>query len=724
MTDQVVDDSSAVTDSNQSGLMVTATDEHAPRVSAPLWTQGREVGVWLLAAFALAVGLYVVLRPENYGLTPNSLDPLFYTGYAINFDDILNAVTDRHYFVSRWSAYFPAYIAERVAGPIWGRLILRLILAATILCAVWWLGLRQKWSWGQRVLIGSLVITMPMFVRAFFTDYVEYAVVALGLILVAVCVRGGRSVVSGLAAGTLAAAIVVANPIAITAVALPLAVLLLFGDARGAQRVKVAAAVLLAGMSVVVGGMLMFRWRYDIDNVYQPSIDFVRSYEGRDPWKSSRIDWLWYYAWLWVTPVMLVVAASLSFRRHVRFERFEKASLGLCGAQYAYQWVDQFARDGNGLEISYYWSFAYPSFAIAFALVVGRLTAGTRIRNLVLVLGVWITLLVVGVPDLLRLPNGLALGALLLIATVCVSFAADRSLWLAATGLIVLTGWMQIGAPSNQPRRQDALDSSPRYDELYRQAGDLSETIYEEAVWFEQQMDRVANDASTSFVPVGGWSTSITGLYAPHVVGRVMGIDPDENSLTPVAVSEVLTGKRPIVAVFGPPDKVEEMVDSFPDSLGVGREVLDVSHDSALGYRLVVFTMPDASTPPFTWIAADLPIAGGEILGTTVRLAAPHAPGFVTYGPYQALQPGAYELTVEYSGSSSATTMAGAFEAVSLGNPPAASISLPGTDAEVRQVELQFSNEDAETPWEFRTSWSGSGDIVIHSISISQQLPS
>ena len=127
--------------------------------------------------------LYIVLRPENYGLTPNSLDPVFYSGYAINFDDVMNAVGARHYFVSRWSAYYPGYSPMRLRDPSSAACLLRLVLASGLLLGIWRFGHSRGWRRPQMVFIGILIITMPMFVRAFFTDYVEYMVVTLGLVL-------------------------------------------------------------------------------------------------------------------------------------------------------------------------------------------------------------------------------------------------------------------------------------------------------------------------------------------------------------------------------------------------------------------------------------------------------------------------------------------------------------------------------------------------------------
>ena len=417
------------------------------------------------AALALSLALYVVLRPENYGLTPNSLDPFFYSGYAINFDDVMNAVQDRHYFVSRWSAYYPGYIADALAGPFVGRLLLRLVLAAAILLSIWGMGRRWRWTRAQQLLIGVLVLTMPMFVRAFFTDYVEYMVVALGICLVAMCLRERQTALSAAISGALAALIVVANPIAITSIVLPLAVCVLLGGRRVRDKAFIAAVIAGAGAVVVMGGLVIFRWRYGIDNVYQPSIDFIRTYRGGDELQSPRLEWLWHFTWLFATPIVLVSAAGLAWRRSVRFERVEVVAFAMAGLQYLYQWLDQFVRDGNGLEMSYYWSFAYPTFAVAFALFVGRLTRA--ISSVPLVIGslAWILFLLIGVPDAFRLPAGVGFAIVALVVVGGAVAVCRRSTIAAVSVVVVLVGWTQIGAPDYDPSAYALYNLDPYYDQ-------------------------------------------------------------------------------------------------------------------------------------------------------------------------------------------------------------------------------------------------------------------
>jgi hypothetical protein len=671
----------------------------------------------IVAALALPLALYVVLRPENYGLTPNALDPIFYTGYAINLDDMMHAVGGHHYFVSRWSAYLPGYVADAFAGPVIGRLLWRLLLAALILQVIWSFGRRWNRTVAQRFLVGTLVLTMPIFVRAFFTDYVEYLVVALGVCLVGMCLRPRQTVWSAALIGVMSGLIVVANPVAVTLVGLCVLTSLIVGARSWRHRAIVAVIAGAAALAVVLAGLVLFRWWYGIDNVYQPSIDFIRSYHvTNDPWRSPQHRWLAEFTWLYGVPIVLVGAAILAFRRTVTFDRIEKAALILCAVEYSTHWFDQFVRHGLSLEVSFYWSFSYPTFAVALAVVVGRLTDGLRARVVIGIGVAWIAFLLIGVPDALRLPSG-ALFALVSVAVIGASVAiARRAPWVPVVLIVGLVGWTQIGAPDYVPTADTQINASPKYDELFRHGGDESETILHEAVWFEEQMDRVHDDARSAFLPVGGWASPIVALYAPHITGRIVYLDANQSNLATQSIADIKGGARPILVVYGPVPAVDRIVATFPQDLGLGTQLLDETHQADLRYRLVVFAMPDASVLPFTWRADALPLTNGHLVGTTAVVSPGDQPGIVTFGPYIRLRPGRYAATVHYSSTEPVGKPVGVFDVSSPGAEGANSAVMTGTDGLPGQITIVFDVVDPTVRYEFRSRWDGIGSMTVDSV--------
>ena len=104
---------------------------------------------------------------------------------------------------------------------------------------------------------------------------------------------------------------------------------------------------------------------------------------------------------------------------------------------------------------------------------------------------------------------------------------------------------------------------------------------------------------------MGGWSSSITGIYAPHVTGRILYPTPTK-TLDDGTILEMKSGVRPIVAVFGDPNEVPIVADNMVTQVGAGELLLDAVGGD-LGYRLMVFAMPDATNLPFTWAASSLP---------------------------------------------------------------------------------------------------------------------
>lgn len=543
-------------------------------------------------AIALSLVLYVVLRPENYSLTPNPLDPVFYTGYATNLDDLLSGVGQHHYFLTRWSHYLPAYVLSQIVGPIVGRLLLRLLVTATILTVVWRFGRRWNWTVAQELLIGTVLVTMPMFVRAFLTDYSEWAVVAYGILLLLLCLRTRQTRWSVVAIGVLAGLLAVANPATVTIAAAPLAAAVWFGADTRRGRLAIIGGISATAIATMFAGFLLFRWHYGIPNVYAPTASFLRHPPGPDPLRSPRLEWLWQFTWLYGPPVAMVAYLGVARLRRVRLQRVERIALAICGAQYVYQWLDQFVRKGDGLEISYYWSFMYPAFGVVVAIGLGRATAGQRARVLLAITAAWVALLALGVPDALRLPDGALMFLVVAVVLAAAIAVARHSLTATVAVTLALVAWLQLGAPEYDPSAYHPYNTSPRYDLLYRRAGDTSERTLTEVVWFEQRMDTVPFDQYASFVPLVPEAGYITGVYAPHIIGRLLDPASPPDLLSTQAAASIPDDVPVTIALYGPPAAVAGAAAAFLADSTAWTMQLDATHGGGLGFRLMVFVAP------------------------------------------------------------------------------------------------------------------------------------
>jgi hypothetical protein len=689
----------------------SATDPDAPTEadaagSAVDHGRSRRAVRLLVMAVALPVALFVVLRPNRFGIVPNALDPIFYTGYALNLEGILTAAGDDHYFITRWTTYLPSHYAAELLGPHAGRLAVRLVLATGMLLALW--SLRPRWTDPQRLFIGAVVLTMPIFTRAFLTDYVEFAVVSLGFVLVAVALAGRRGFGWGLLLGGLTAGMAIANPFAVVVAGPPLLVAVARTVDRGRLRVVVRAPLVLAtgiavgAVAVVLAGLVWFRLRYDVPNVYAPTIDWVRENADHvDNLKADAPGWWWYYTWIWGVPTLLLSAAVLHRLRRVRFDRTEALALLLLAAQYAIHWLDHLGRQGNMIEIPYYWSFVYPALGVATALFLGRVTADMGWRTAALGALAWFALLVL-LPSGTRLPVGP--GLLLVLGTAVVGTALASRRWLPAAGigvvLVVLV--TQVAAPQYAPDRFGA-NMNPLYHEIYW-AGDgpsVSEDLYRELIWFEERLDPVPRNGEALFVTVGPWSSLLPALYGAHVGGQFLTYD--NGGLTDEQLADtVRSGSFPVVVVVGSPDEVDRIAAFLPDD-GNRAELLDVATSpEPLGMRLAVFDVVGAAWLPYEWQASDLPTATGRLRGDALVADDSDPAGYVSYGPYVALSPGTYTVTVTYRSRATTDQRIGVFDAVATGGPPVASTELAGTGGDLREVELTFRVEDPLPLWEFR----------------------
>jgi hypothetical protein len=690
--------------------------------TAPLATRGNtRTSLTVLSAALIPLVIYIVMSPERYGLTPNPLDPVFYTGYTNNFNDIMSAVGDRWYFVSRWSTYLPARAFVAIAGAADGRLLWRWVLATGIVLSLWRMGRRWNWTTPQRLLIASIALTMPMFVRAFMTDYVEYIVVALGICIICLALGEHCNSATQILIGGLSALMVIANPVAITAVILPCiaCVLLTARSKRGALMVVTTIAV--GGAIPIVAGYCWFRWRYGMDNVYRPTFDYIRlNTVVAHGVQSPNRDWLGKFTWIFAPPVLLASAALLARRTAHRFDRAERVALWLCGLQYSYQWFDEFARNGGGLELPYYWSYSVPSFVVALVVIVGHFFKTERRILTVSAIVAPVALLLVGVPSFARLPPGFWYAGCCLVAIVMVVWTARHSTSFAVVLLVVWITWTQIGAPTYVPPALQVFPSDPHYDKLYGRSETTSERTFDQILWFEKQMDRVPDDWTANFIAIDETAGDVEAVYGPHVTNKLvrLAVDFGLRERWPV---EIGAGFHGLSAVYGPPEAVGEFLSKVARQ-GSGATVeLDVTQPGRPGYRLAVLRATGLSLP-ITWPADWLPrLTGAPGLENSVEVNLHSTPGIVTDGPNLELPPGRYKATLTYSSDSPTTEVVGVFDVLNASIPFEVSIaSIPGTGGLQSTITLPFAVTAAGSTWAFRTTWTGATttQLTVRSVSL------
>ncbi len=548
-------------------------------------TAGRSGVERLAVAVLLPVALYVGLRPDPYALLSNSLDPRFYTGLGTNLDDFLAAVGQNWYFVSRWPGYLPLAAVDVVFPYAVGRLLLRWVLAGVVLLAVDVVARRCGWRRLPTLVAATVVVTLPVFVRAFFSDYVEYLVVSLGVVLVALCTRSRHTDRSAAAVGVLAGLFGICNPwsIVLVATTVTMGAVLSWTGVRTLVRHAVVAG--FAGLATGVAGWACFFVVFGVRNIYRPTISFLLDNpQTQDQFRSPTLGWLGAFTWVWAPVVVLGAAVVLHLRGAVRFTRVERALLLLCAAQFAVHAAGQLLAGQSGLEIPYYWSFISPAFGMAVAVVVARSLDRRHDAVAVVALCGWLILLAVGVPSWARPSSWMVFAA---VAGVGLVVVAVRP----AVGVVVLLGVVglaHLGPPPYTPDPDFGIDFSPRYDLVFRSDDLRTPQVLDELLWFTDRMDAVPDDAEAYFVAELGEASANTAAYGAHVTGHLL--PHDRGVLLPEHAAEFRTGARRTAVVYGSPAFVVEALGNVEAGIGPLRTLVDVAHDGGFGFRLVAVT--------------------------------------------------------------------------------------------------------------------------------------
>jgi hypothetical protein len=670
-----------------------------------------------LAFFILAL----VLQPDLFGLVPNSLDPMFYTGYSINLDDALAAAGNRHYFVTRWSSYLPQYLSTQLFGPYWGRITLRLLMLSILSEVMWRVGKRFQFSALTRLVTTLLVFLSPMFVRSFTTDYTEYSVAFYGTLLVALVVTQPFSAKWAAAFGGLAALLVISNPftIAMTGIA---GLAWTIKQQRFRQLPKLLGLVALTGTSflaVFIFGYLLFRFHYQIGNVYEPSLDFIKNAPVPvvDLWTAPSNSWLWHFGWLYI-PLILVLASHFLVRPDdVAAQKIKFWTQAIVVFVFVAHVYTQISR-GHALETSFYWSMALPPVYILLFIVIGQfIERAKRFHTGLFCLAILVLLVFFEVPQKLPLGAGVAL-VLGLSAFVGGLFLLNfRMKALLAPALVVCLLWMQIGSPAYSQPTYGGDFNTPRYDLVFGSETELSKRIWEETIWFTQQMDRVEDDWKSTFLGSGDWSDAIVGTYIPHPFSRWITAQSESSPLPPNVHDELEFGYRKLLVVYGNQSTVAKRLTRIRSQMPRAKIVFDEVHSKGLRYRLVVLAGSGGeygkAQIPLSRLDRNLGIPNND---GSVTVAAGSAAGFASFGPYFGLGQGRYKATLHYQ--TRGIGKVGEFQVFNdltlKWNSIELESSKPGD--QVSAVNFEVSADDAT--WQLRTIYTGKIEATFMHITL------
>jgi hypothetical protein len=680
----------------------------------PVPTIGRGLSV------ALAVcGLVWFLNPDLFGLVPNSLDPMFYTGYAINLDDALAVAGNRHYFVTRWSSYLPMYLFSEIFGPYWGRLLLRLALIITLAEVFWRFTHRYQIRPVSRLLGIFVLVTTPMFVRAFTTDYPEHFIIWGTIVMLLIALMGSRKYSHSLILGTLAALVTIANPTALIVTSLILLVysILLFRD-EGAT--TALGRVLLAGTAAsatFLFGYVLFRFYYDIGNVYEPTLWFIRNFvpPEKDGWVAPNKEWLGYFGWIYLPPILCVL--SLIGTNRNRKVGVPTGALTLLVAAIYLIHVIREIQTGYMLEVSYYWSLLLSPVLILFVFLLINLVSDLSWHWPVSVMALTLLLLKSEALQSLRLPSGIALFVVLTcflgVSTILIRRQKKLSVLFLSLGFL----WIQIGSPIYTNRTNSGDLNTPNYDRVYGQAADASRAVLDETIWFTETMDLIPNDEASTFLTAGGWTSSIVGTYISHPFSRWITSRSESNVLTENARDELNFNFRPNLIIYGDPSEVQDLFNRVSLELPQLTKTLDVVNPAGLGYRLLAIDGNAKKTAEHVF-----PLSRFErTIGTTgidgsVFVDSRSNWGFVSFGPYFGLGQGTYEAELAFD--SRGTSLIGRFEAFNDQTGKAVTARINNMPGGKKTIKVRFTSFGEGSTWQLRTVYEGGEAATFQTITL------
>jgi len=679
--------------------------------------------------------LYVaILRPDLYGLLPNSLDPIFYTAYSFDLPRMVEESGQSHYFITRWPVYLPTYLIGLITGVFWARLIVRWVFWGAI--AAYFVVAGRRLSWTNRQVFVALfsLSASAIFARAYFTDYIEWATVCFGILLLLTLLFTAPAFLSFFAFGAFSAILLTVNPAQIYFIIPCFLVLVFRAKSESPKRFFVLVTSVLLGSTVVIlGSLCLFRLWFGLDNIYSPTIRFSKQLSGgSDPSKSPHLRWMVAYTWIYI-PVCVVLLALASIRTRTRLaldlsnpdqkiqvEKYAaavKALIFIVSVQYLIQTADQFVRGGQSLELSYYWIYIYPGLSLLVCLLLVN-ALRTRVSTVTYIIAASGFLFLSSFINL-SFPEGpihlLFLGSFLVMSIVA-SLQFKKVPAYASTALLLA---VPLTAPRFNGLDYHFWDNNPRYQDVFGSDG-TSSRVLKSNLWFAQKVASYSNGNDIFFAVDGIHGSAPAGMFLAHITGKLLILGDD--AVSPEVRNLISLGGMENVAIFGSADfryaTFSALTEFIDERVYVG------SPPGAPDLVLEIVSLQPGGGLT-AWRASELFGQVGNADGGS-RRALPDTddPGFVVFGPYVPLQESLYRVTVEYSADGPADTDQGVFDVFGAADGERAVISavpIAGSSGARVSQSVVFQGQDSDN-WEFRVYWFGLAPLTVHEVRL-ERLP-
>jgi hypothetical protein len=406
----------------------------------------------------------------------NGVDEFIYVGAVERLSDFLQRWPDTYYAV-RFGYLLPEWLFERVFGSDVGYVLLRFVILGAIATT---LRMRGALRTVPAAVGAIIVVTSPIILNVTFTTYpvsLGTSLIVLGAGLLATCSLGeGRSAIQALASGIALALAWNSHLAALPVCAVVMAVFAIDELVTGRRdrpfsRIGLAVSLAAGTLLTVVAGIVIYRWQFDMDNVYGPTLRQANQETNAVFLEDSSVNWLTWRFYLLVGPLSIVAGITtwrtehnVTVRRALR--RLSWMS-GLSLILFAwFEWAEH-----NPL-LSIFWYSCMPlgiavlTLGCAVAARANRLDAPEQVRfGVALCL---VTFVVLKFTSVVRPPYAivLAVGCAAAIAAIVGRVHSPRKAFGLLSIVPVIAAWLTVASPHDFANATSNFRVDPFYDRV------------------------------------------------------------------------------------------------------------------------------------------------------------------------------------------------------------------------------------------------------------------